>query len=126
MQIDRTYLIRLRTTLFWLHVFFDVYFFIFIVPTNIFWAEYFWGFNLWFAILVIVTNIPFGMRCPLTVGQNKVRQCLDPSYKPTHSALADFFQHLGITKNKLTLGWINSLVSVYVFFMVLSFIVTRS
>lgn len=102
-----------------------MYFFLFIVPTNILFPEIFWNFNASFAVFVALSNIPFGFHCPLTVWQNKIQKKLNPEYHLTHSAIANFLVWLGLTEKRLSLFWINFFVGVYLIGMIFSFFVSR-
>lgn len=107
------------------HVIISLYFFILIIPTNLLFPGLFWEFNLIFALGVAASNIPFGLRCPLTIWHNKVRARLDKNYQPTHSSIADSFVWLGITQNKISLFWVNTLVGIYLIGMTASFFISR-
>lgn len=124
-KLDRKTLRRLQLLLVLLHIVFDAYFFLFVIPTNFLFPDYFWTINLFFVVAVAGFNVLYGLHCPLTVWNNDISKRLDPEYKASNSALADLFVWAGITKQKLSLAAINTLVGIYLFFMIVSFIVTR-
>ncbi|PIT93051.1 MAG: hypothetical protein COU06_01960 [Candidatus Harrisonbacteria bacterium CG10_big_fil_rev_8_21_14_0_10_38_8] len=104
-----------------LHLIFDSYFFLFIIPTNIFGPQNIKFFNLFIALLIAVANLVYRFRCPINVWRNKIKMKLSP-HKPTHeTVIGDFVCKIGLTEKPLSLTTANLVVTIFSIFLALSF-----
>jgi len=92
--------ILLNKVLVFLHIVFDGYFFI-LIPLNLLADSSLKLFNSFFFAAVALAQLPYRFRCPMTVLRNKIKQKINPDFKPIDSFIAEMLNRLGFKKISL-------------------------
>ena len=91
----------LHKMLLFLHIAFDGYYFGMLIPLNIIVGGNAKLFNAVLFLLLALAQLPYNLRCPLTVWRSRVRRKLDPTSPEEESALASLVHRLGYGKPTL-------------------------
>lgn len=106
--------------LIFLDVIFGSYYFLFLIPLNIVGDAQIRLFNLIVFIVITLAQLPYKLKCPLTVWRNKLIQKVHPQHPINESAVSAIFHSAGF--KKLSLAQINILAFVFGIVTVISFV----
>ena len=102
-----------------LHVIFDGWFFLFIIPTNILGGAKFKLFNAALALIIAGANLIYQLHCPLTVWHNRVKKKLDPNVKTNTTTIGWLINKSGLGSPSLRA--VNVGVTVFLVVMIATF-----
>ena len=104
-----------------LHIAIDSYYFFILIPLNVFIGGTAKSANAVFFFLLALAQLPYKLRCPLTVWRSWVKQKIDPKNPEEESAIATLVYRMGF--NKPTLKQVNIFAVIFGVFVTASFFV---